>query len=189
MSHAHICASSYRFRFSHFLPSKSRSTSRSAIFANYFIRRQIQNLQMSPTHFFASSYRFRDIIKFKIFDVQKWINVTECNIRKYTVRWQMLKSTHVSYTLLCQLSPFHKYKITNFSPSKKQVKATECKFLRYTIQWHMSKYINASHKFLNYLLSIQRYKHFLFVYLKKSRSRSQAAIVAITPIDGEYMQA
>ena len=45
-----------------FLPPKSRSKSQSAIFSITPFDGKCQNLQMSPTHFCASSYIFRDII-------------------------------------------------------------------------------------------------------------------------------
>ena len=46
--------------FFNLLPSKSRSKSRNAIFEITLFDGKCQILQMTPTHFCASSYRFRD---------------------------------------------------------------------------------------------------------------------------------
>ena len=65
----HFSASSNRFRcinISNFLPSKSRSRSRSTLFRLTPFDGKCQNLQKTPTHFFASSDRFRDIQILKV---------------------------------------------------------------------------------------------------------------------------
>ena len=64
MSSTHSCASFYRYRdikMLNYLPPKSRSRSKSKIFAITPFDGKCQNLQLSPTHFYATSYRFRDI--------------------------------------------------------------------------------------------------------------------------------
>ena len=83
------------------LHSASNSLQESKIFAIRLFDGKCQYLQKtSHIHFCADSYRFNDI-NILIFTFRKQVKVTQHNFRKYTIRWQISKSTKVSLHTFC----------------------------------------------------------------------------------------
>ena len=87
-----VCARSYSFRNIKFkkIYIKNVGQGHGLQFSQLF-EDKCENLQMSPTYFFASSNRFRDI-NYKFHDVQKVGQGHGVKVSKYTNRWQMSKS-------------------------------------------------------------------------------------------------
>ena len=88
----------------------------------------------------------------------------KCNFHNYNIRirWQMSKSTNVSYSVLRQLLSCQRYKNVKFCTFKKEFMVTKCNFRSF-----MLTFTNVCHTFLLQLLPFLRYKHFKFFYLQK----------------------
>ena len=156
-----VWASSCHFRDINFFncwPPKRRSRSRSAIITITLFDGKSKNLQMSPTHFCVSSYRFRHIKKYIIFLLPPSSSRTESII---------LAVTHFdSKCQNLQMSPIMSYlKLKKIRPPKSRSSSRSGLFAITPFENKSQNLQMSATHFLHQLLPLNRYN-------KKAQPRS-----------------
>ena len=127
---------------------KNRSGSHCTIFIMIPFDVKRQNLQMSFTHFCASSYCFRDI-KIGNFLPSKSRSRSLCRIFAVTPIDDKCQNLQMSSTHFCTSSYcFRDIQNKTFLASK-SISRSQCNFCNDSIRWQLSKSTNVSHIFLN----------------------------------------